>query len=287
MKVHPKVLDEEKVGTYPALAKAGGGYVWDEVLEYRVWCHPERGASDLENGNDYYYAFKDYQSALSFTKENKGTEEPLALVLQREYIDEPQPGQYIHIKEERITEWPVQFLSRPKRSKNTLLNFFSPNAPANRLDIIRGLKEEASFQHEEIFLSEVNEHLERAIVIDGDQHTIWAYCLKKVNDKQELLFDGFICSRGTVVKNSQEVKNFIDNDLQPPLMDKYVNEYSIHQSLCSEDFKIEWNNASYMIKIFINDILYLVMDINKGISYSKSILKEGPYGRTINEYINR
>src|SRR5262245_43334385 len=29
-------------------------YVWDEVLEYRVWCHPERGAPVDCDGNDYY-----------------------------------------------------------------------------------------------------------------------------------------------------------------------------------------------------------------------------------------
>ena len=115
MKHYPKVLDEKKVGNYPALAKAGGGYVWDEVLEYRVWCHPENGAEDLEEGNDYYYAFTNYEDAKKFADKNEGTEEPLALVLQREYIDEPENGRYIHKKEERITEWPVDFLSRPKR----------------------------------------------------------------------------------------------------------------------------------------------------------------------------
>ena len=45
------------VGTYSPLAKAGGGYVWDDVLEYRVWCHPERGSADLEDGSDYYALF--------------------------------------------------------------------------------------------------------------------------------------------------------------------------------------------------------------------------------------
>ena len=139
MKGYPKVYDENKVGKYPALAKAGGGYVWDEVLEYRVWCHPERGAKDLENGNDYYYAFSNYEDSLNFFENNEGTEEPLALILQKEYIDEPEPGKYIHMKEERITEWPVQFLSRPKRNENTLLNFFAPNGPKNKLDIIRGI----------------------------------------------------------------------------------------------------------------------------------------------------
>ncbi|MEL7118363.1 MAG: hypothetical protein AAFO07_02950 [Bacteroidota bacterium] len=36
MENYPKVLDEKMVGEYPALAKAGGGYVWDEVL-HTTW----------------------------------------------------------------------------------------------------------------------------------------------------------------------------------------------------------------------------------------------------------
>lgn len=106
---YPGVLDPGAVGRYPASAGSGGGYVWDEVLEYRVWCHPERGA-----------------------------EEPLALILQREYISEPQPGVYVHVKEPRMTEWPVAFLSRPRRTPETIPNFLSPSSPDNRLDILRG-----------------------------------------------------------------------------------------------------------------------------------------------------
>ncbi len=63
----------------------------------------------------------------------------MALILQKEYIDEPEPGKYIHVKEERITEWPIAFLSRPRRNENTIPDFMSPNAPSNKLDIIRGL----------------------------------------------------------------------------------------------------------------------------------------------------
>ena len=139
MSKYPKVLDEEMVGEYPAEAKAGGGYVWDEVLEYRVWCHPELGAEDTENGDDYYYVFTNYEEALEFSKSNEGTEKPLALILQREYIDEPEPAKYIHIKEERIAEWSVEFLKRPRRTENTIPDFLSSNAPPNKLDIIRGL----------------------------------------------------------------------------------------------------------------------------------------------------
>jgi hypothetical protein len=136
---YPDALDPNLVGTYPASAHAGGGYVWDTVLEYRVWCHPEQGAPDEADGDDYYYPFATYQEALDFAEANPGTEEPLALVLQEEYIDEPEDGQYIHVKARRVTEWPVSFLERPKRTARTIPDFFAPNAPANRLDIIRGL----------------------------------------------------------------------------------------------------------------------------------------------------
>tara|TARA_R110000751_G_scaffold122853_1_gene223514 strand:- start:260 stop:610 length:351 start_codon:yes stop_codon:yes gene_type:complete len=115
--MYPSVKNIEKVGTYEAVAKAGGGYVWDEVLEYRVWCCPNDGAEDLENGNDYYYVFGNHEEALSFSQKTKGAENPLALILQKEYIDEPEPEKYIHVKKERIAEWPPEFLTRPKRDK--------------------------------------------------------------------------------------------------------------------------------------------------------------------------
>lgn len=127
------------MGTYPALANAGGGYIWDAVLEYRVWCCSENGAPVEENGSDYFYSFSTYAEALAFSQCTVGADEPLALVLQREYISEPTPGEYIHVKEERITEWPVEFLSRPKRTPRTIPDFLSPDAPANRLDILRGI----------------------------------------------------------------------------------------------------------------------------------------------------
>jgi hypothetical protein len=135
----PRAIDPARVGKYPGSCYAGGGFVWDAVLEYRVWCCPERGAPDKHDGNDYYYAFASYPDALRFSKKSRGAETPLALILQNEYIDEPTPGQYAHVKKRRITEWPVKFLARPPRKKNTIPNFLSPKAPGNRLAILRGL----------------------------------------------------------------------------------------------------------------------------------------------------
>jgi hypothetical protein len=136
---YPRAINPARVGRYPATAGAGGGFVWDAVLEYRVWCHPERGAPDKAEGNDYYYAFASFPEALRFSKKYRGAEEPVALVLQKEYIDEPTPGWYVHVKKRRVTEWPVELLSRPRRTIDTIPDFLSPTAPDNRLDILRGL----------------------------------------------------------------------------------------------------------------------------------------------------
>jgi hypothetical protein len=139
----PNVLDPALVGTYPALAHTGGGYVWDTVLEYRVWCHPERGPPDIADGDDYYHPFASYEEAADFAATNPGSEEPLALVLQEEHIAEPEPGRFNHVRTRRVTEWPVAFLVRPRRTPRTIPDFFAPDAPPSRLDIIRGLAAEA------------------------------------------------------------------------------------------------------------------------------------------------
>ncbi|HZK63332.1 MAG TPA: hypothetical protein VFC34_04255, partial [Puia sp.] len=80
MSMYPRAKDPDLIGEYPALVKSGGGYVWAEVLEYRVWYHPHDGAVDIEEG-------------------------------------------YIHVKERRLTEWPVEFLNRPKRTETTISDF--------------------------------------------------------------------------------------------------------------------------------------------------------------------
>jgi len=125
---YPDAVEPDLVGTYSALAKVGGGYVWDDVLEYRVWWHPERGSRDLEDSGDYYYPFATYAETLAFSQSTAGAEAPLVLILQREYLAEPNPGEFLHVKQERITEWSVEFLTRPRRTQNTIPDFLSPDA---------------------------------------------------------------------------------------------------------------------------------------------------------------
>lgn len=116
----PPVLDETKVGKYPTMSGAGGGWVWDEVLEYRVWCNPAKAGHKGPNYDHFYCAFVRYEDALAFSKKTPGADEPVALVLQRESINEPEPRLFEHVKTKRFTEWDIEFLMQPKRTPQTI-----------------------------------------------------------------------------------------------------------------------------------------------------------------------
>jgi hypothetical protein len=102
-------------------------------------CHPKLGTPHEQEDNDYYYAFATYLKASAFAASHPGTEEPIALIQQMEWMDEPQSGEYRHVKQERITEWRVEFLRRPRPTPHTIPDFLCHSAPPNRLDVIRGL----------------------------------------------------------------------------------------------------------------------------------------------------
>jgi hypothetical protein len=123
---YPIAVDINKVGTYSGFTKSGAGYFYDEVLEYRVWMNPPEG------GDDYYQAFRTYEEGLAFSKSTLRAEEPLVLILQREWIDEPQPGHYVRKNQERITEWKVEWLADSKASSEAIDKFLAEHQRPNK-----------------------------------------------------------------------------------------------------------------------------------------------------------
>lgn len=119
----PLAVDLNQVGKYPLETKSGGGYFYDDVLEYRVWFHPENGADAWNGTHDYVVAFAQYEPALALSRQSRGAEPPLVLVRQREWIDEPEPGNYIVKNGERITEWDVAWLKEYKRGPDSIQAF--------------------------------------------------------------------------------------------------------------------------------------------------------------------
>lgn len=126
---YPIAIDPSMVGWYDPLSKSGGGYFYDEVLEYRVWVHPHAGGPELQEGDDYFCAFPSYEEALAFSDEMPGAEEPLALVLQREYVNEPEPRLFEHVVADRVTEWQVEWLLEgTKRGPDSIKRFLEERA---------------------------------------------------------------------------------------------------------------------------------------------------------------
>lgn len=126
---YPLAVDLGLVGTYSPDTKSGAGYFYDDVLEYRVWFHPENGAVRLNGDDDYFVAFAQFEKAESFSKTNPGAEETIVLVRQREWIDEPEPGHYHAEKGDRITEWQVPWLKDDKRTSTSIQNFLRNPKP--------------------------------------------------------------------------------------------------------------------------------------------------------------
>jgi hypothetical protein len=120
---YPLAVDPSRVGTFSPDTKSGAGYFYDELLEYRVWLHPENGAKPLNGNEDYFVAFAQYEAAEAFSKGTPGTEPPLALVRQFEWIDEPQRGRFVPEKGERTTEWQVRWPSGNKRTSERIKEF--------------------------------------------------------------------------------------------------------------------------------------------------------------------
>jgi hypothetical protein len=126
----PLAAKTELVGTYPGLTKSGAGYFYDEVLEYRVWMHPEKGAAHLAGNEDYFAAFANYESALAYSRATKGAEPPLVLVRQVESINEPSPGKFEWDKTERLTEWKPDWLKGSLRKPDSIQQFLTKHKVA-------------------------------------------------------------------------------------------------------------------------------------------------------------
>ncbi|HEX7916635.1 hypothetical protein [Rudaea sp.] len=132
LSAYPNAVAPPKVGTYSGTVKSGAGYFYDEVLEYRVWLHPENGAKPLAGNEDYFAAFAQYEPALKFSQATLGAELPLALVRQIESINEPNPGTFEWTKEERITEWKVEWLHDSHRESDSIPKFLSEHSATKK-----------------------------------------------------------------------------------------------------------------------------------------------------------
>lgn len=125
-----------------------------------------------------------------------------------------------------------------------------------------------------LYLSDYNQALDRVLVIDGDEHSVWAYILGE--DQQSIAFNGFLCSRGNLVESPDEIQQYLEKGMNPPLLKLLANEHAVQKEVSAENISILWDDES--ANVFINQELFLVMNIAAQTAYSKVVLEDSPYG---------
>lgn len=130
---------------------------------------------------------------------------------------------------------------------------------------------------EPIFISSKDPNSNCTLLIEEDEYSVWAYLLRP--DKEGIDFDGFLCAVQDPKTIQINVKEAIKNGVAPPLSTTFANKYSYVKKLRKQDIRIVWEDVSVMI--YIKDELYLIMNLQTRISYSKGISKRGPFGEPL------
>ncbi|WP_405369818.1 hypothetical protein [Nonlabens sp. Asnod2-A12] len=114
------------------------------------------------------------------------------------------------------------------------------------------------------------------VVVEGDEHSLWAYVFENVNEEYQILCDGFICSRGLIVQSNEDVKTYIEKGSQPPLMEEYASTVAVQENLSPTDISISINMVEIIVEV--KNIPFLKIDFEHLKPYSKAVSKDGPYG---------
>lgn len=132
---------------------------------------------------------------------------------------------------------------------------------------------------ENIFITYDIEFYNKQLVIQGDQHSIWAYVYNVEGTQNTIELDAFICSTGTIVQSSKEIKNYLESGFAPPLAKGFENKHSVIAHLEPSDFRV--NIIGSKIEIYVTNKLYSLIDLETMTAYSISVSKNGPYGQTL------
>ncbi|WP_103070339.1 hypothetical protein [Aquimarina sediminis] len=153
------------------------------------------------------------------------------------------------------------------------------------LTIFEGLfsvneKEKKSENHvTQIFLTSTHTNSGRTLMIEEESHSVWAYLLRP--DKEGIDFDGFICAVVDPLSSEIDPKEITKGKKDAPLPAMFANRYSYIKNLKKKDIKIHWENER--VTVFIKKKVYLIMDLNTKVSYSRGLSKNCVYGKKLEE----
>ena len=126
-----------------------------------------------------------------------------------------------------------------------------------------------------IFIEEQSPFLNEKLVVEEDEKSTWVYLVDADNN---ILQDAFLCSSGEIVTDIVEMKSVIENNMAPPLMESFRNEFSVQKSLSENDVKVKWVSENE-VKVFLGDKEFVRMLKKEKESYCLGVSKDGPYGK--------
>ncbi len=131
-----------------------------------------------------------------------------------------------------------------------------------------------------IFLTSTDVFSDRMLIVEEDKYSVWAYFLEP--NQEDNGFDGFLCATENSELSRIREKGIMVNGSSPSLMTPFLSEHSHIKNLKKRDIKIHWEKERVLI--FIKNTVYLIMDINRKKSYSKSLNINCKYGNKLDNY---
>ncbi|WP_299314097.1 hypothetical protein [uncultured Aquimarina sp.] len=128
-----------------------------------------------------------------------------------------------------------------------------------------------------IFITSTDPISGRTLMIEEDEYSVWVYVLNL--DKQGIDFDGFLCSVVDPESITISPKEATKNGNSPPLTTNFANKHSYIKNLKSKDIQVHWKQNRIEIKL--KKEIYLIMDLDSKISYSKALSTDCYYGNKL------
>lgn len=137
-------------------------------------------------------------------------------------------------------------------------------------------------EEEFVLYESYNSELGKLVVIDNDEHSVWAFLMDA--ETQEIELDGFICALSQPFVSQSEVEKLLEDGFAPAITKEFASEFAYQPNALEKEFVAEWQEDGYLF-IYLDGELVLVMDLDDEVSFSKSISENGPYGLALTDEV--
>lgn len=137
-------------------------------------------------------------------------------------------------------------------------------------------------EDEYILLESYNAELNKIVILDNDDYSIWAFVMD--SETQEIEFDGYVASLDKPFESEEEVEKLLEDGFAPAITTEYASKDCQIENVLKKEFSAVWHDSGF-VEIQIDGVTQVLMDLEEEISYSKAIEKDGPYGMKLDDNV--